>query len=301
MIEVILLYAILATVFPLGRTALAYSPPIFLTGIRMLLGGTVLLTFYYWRHRKTFRWSNSFIKPLLIMTLFNIYLTNVCEFWGLQYLDSGKACFIYNLSPFFAALFSYMLFAQVMTWKKWVGLIMGFLGFLPILFHETIGEKGLGGLLFFSWAELSLFVAAISTAYGWTVMRKLVHDNSLSPVFANGFSMLLGSFFIIPTSFLLESWSPAVTNLQAFIFFLLILTLISNIVGYNMYGFLLKKYTVTFLSFASFLGSLFATFYGWFFLNELITWHFFFSATLVCVGLIIFYHEELRQGYIVKD
>ena len=301
MIDAVAMYALMATVFPIGKVSLRYVQPIFLTGVRMLFGGSLLLMYQYWYNRAQFSFDHRYLKPLAIMVIFNIYLTNVCEFWGLQYLDAGKACFIYNLSPFFAALFSYRAFGEIMTLRKWVGLIIGILSFFPILLHQSSGEVGLGGLLFVSWAELALLVAAISTAYGWNTMRKVVLAGSLSPLFANGVSMFIGGLLIMPTSYLLENWNPIpVTNVEIFLGSVLILTFISNIFGYNIYGFLLKKYTSTFLSFASFLGSLFAALYGWLFLHEHITWYFVVSMLGVCFGLIIFYKEELRQGYIAR-
>jgi drug/metabolite transporter (DMT)-like permease len=68
-----------------------------------------------------------------------------------------------------------------------------------------------------------------------------------------------------------------------------------------LYGYLLKKYTATFLAFAGFLGPLFSAFYGWLFLSEVITWHFYLSAVLVFAGLYMFYKHELEVTGITKS
>lgn len=301
MIEVIFLYLILASVFPLGRVAVTAAAPIFFTGVRMLWAGLVLIIYFYIRYPQEFKKyiRLRYVKIWLILTIFNIYLTNVLEFWGLQTLPAAKACFIYNLSPFFAALFSYIFFGERMTQKKWIGLMIGFVGFIPILIHNTPAEKLIGGISFFSWAELALLGAAGATAFGWVIMRHSIHKENYPSVLANGMSMMLSAFLIIPTSLLFEQWNPIpISNYSYFVGTMLAITIASNFIGYNLYAFLLKKYTATFLSLAGFMSPLFAAIMGWRFLKEKVSWHFFASAAAVFIGLFIFYQEELRLGYI---
>ncbi|MEX0672178.1 MAG: hypothetical protein WD068_02370 [Candidatus Babeliales bacterium] len=42
----------------------------------------------------------------------------------------------------------------------------------------------------------------------------------------------------------------------------------------------------------------FTAFYGWLMLGEKVGWHFFMGAGIVFAGLMLFYSEEIRQGYI---
>jgi len=298
-IDVVALYALLALSFPIVKLALSYGQPIFFIGMCMMFGGSILLVYQYLRNPEVFRLVKHHMKPLIIITIFYIFITNVCWFWGLQYLDSVKACFIYNLSPFFSVLFSYFFFNQVMTLKKWVGLLIGFSGFILILLNKSSGEVGLGGSTFISWPEVSFLIAAMSVAYGCSVVKKVIQ--SLPIVLVNGLSLFFGSFLILLVSWLIESWQPIpVFTLRPFFFFVILKTLISYIIGWNIYSFLLKKYTATLLLFANSMNTLFVALYSWVFLHEVITWHFFPSAAAVFVGLAIFYNEELRQGYIVK-
>ena len=303
MFDVVVLYVVLAAVFPLGRAAVQCSQPIFFTGVRMLLSGIVLLAGYYFYDKSSFkRYLNfRYLPTWLLLALFSIYLTNVLEFWGLQYLPAAKACFIYSLSPFFAALISYFLFAERMTFKKWLGLSVGFVGIIPLLFFQSPGEVSTGGISFLSWAELALLGAAISSVCGWVSMRRLVKFNSVPPVMANGMSMLIGSLFIIPSSMLLETWDPIpVSKVGPFIVLLILTSLASNIIGYNMYAILLKKYTATFMTLAGFMSPLFAALMAWLFLGETVGEAFWMSAIAVFAGLYIFYQEEMKQGYITS-
>ena len=114
MIGAILVFAFFATVFPIGKASMAYAQPIFLTGGRMMLAGILLLAYHWWRGNRV-TVNPVLIGQLLVITICNVYLTNVCEFWGLQYLSAAKTSFIYNLSPFVSALLSYFLFHEIMT------------------------------------------------------------------------------------------------------------------------------------------------------------------------------------------
>jgi len=305
MFDVVLLYLLLATVFPLGRLAVtSYAQPIFFTGVRMALAGGVLFLFYFIHYPDRFKqfFKLRFLPLWLVLAVFNIYLTNVLEFWGLQTLPAGKACFIYNVSPFFAALFSYFFFHERMTTKKWVGMVIGLIGLLPLLLHQSPDEQSLGGFFFLSWAEIALLGAAAATAFGWIIMRHMVYRITYPPILANAISMLLGAMIIFPTSLLLEQWNPLpIYNICGFWWSVIVIALISNILGYNIYASLLKRYTATFLSFSGFMSPLIAAVQGWFFLDERITRHFFMSACAVFCGLYIFYQEELRQGYIRRS
>lgn len=298
MFLVLLLYALFASVFTLAKTGLEFSQPFFLVGSRMFVAGLLLLGYQFCFHREKLVIRKQDWGRLLRLSLFNIYLTNVLEFWGLQYLTSFKTCFIYSLSPFLSALFCYLLFTEKLSMKKWAGFLIGFLGFLPILLSETTHEEQAGHLLFFSWAEIAVMGAVGCSVYGWILLGQLVKDNGISPLVANGVSMTIGGALALIHSFFAENWNPLpVTNYFSFLECALLLMLISNLIAYNLYGFLLRRFTATFISFAGFSTPLFTAILGWFFLGEVVTVPFYVSAIVVFTGLTIFYQEELKQGY----
>jgi drug/metabolite transporter (DMT)-like permease len=87
----------------------------------------------------------------------------------------------------------------------------------------------------------------------------------------------------------------------AFIQGLLVMTFISNIFCYNLYGYLLKKFTATFLSFVGLLSPFFASLYGWILLGETPSLTIFLSTGIVAIGLWFVYQAELKQGYINRE
>ncbi len=242
-----------------------------------------------------------------MLSVFSIYLTNVLEFWGLQYLTSAKTCFIYSLSPFFAALFSYIHFGEKMNPKKWIGLFIGLLGFIPVLLTQSSSEESFKKFFLISWPELAIMGAALFSVYGWVLLRLLVKGeddkNSISPIMANGSSMIIGGMMALVHSLFVDNWSPIPIqhgNMSHFLIGVGTIIFISNIICYNLYGYLLKKFTATFLSFAGLLSPVFASLTGWMILGEKPSWTILLSTLIVISGLWFVYQAELKQGYIAK-
>lgn len=297
MFPVILLYALFASVFTIAKTGLDYAQPFFLVGSRMLMAGIIMLAYQFFCNRKEFTFNKAHFWRVFRLALFNIYLTNVFEFWGLKYLTSFKTCFIYSLSPFVSAILSYFMFADKMSSKKVMGLIVGFIGFLPILMYGSSStEEQTGRFLFLSWAEIAVICAAVSSVYGWILLKQLVQENGYSPFMANGLSMVIGGTMALTHSLFAETWDPLpITQMFPFLECALLLILVSNLICYNLYGYLLKHYSATFISFAGFTTPFFTALFGWLFLGEVVTWPFYLSATIVLAGLYTFYQEELKQ------
>ena len=304
MLLIILMYATWSSMFPLGKIALTHSTPLFLTTFRMLLAGIILLAFLFFKDRSSLKIGKKQILPLLALGIFSIYLTNVLEFWSLKYLSAAKVCFIYSLSPFFAALFSYLHFQEKMTLKKGLGMMIGFIGFIPVLKMQSGSENLLTIFSFFSWPEIAMIGAALFSIYGWTLLRVIVKNQTLSPLYANGYSMLIGGMFALIHSVWIDTWDPTPVVSGHFSLFLsqvVLMTFISNILCFNLYGYMLKKFTATFLSFVGLLSPIFASINSWLLLGEKPSWVILLSTLILAIGLFIVYQAELKQGYIVKE
>jgi drug/metabolite transporter (DMT)-like permease len=298
---VILMYGVWSSMFSIAKIALQYSPPIFLTGCRMGIAGVILLAYCAIAKRSAFKLDRQQMVSLALLALFSIYLTNVLEFWALQYLSAAKTCFIYSLSPFFAAFFSYLHFGERMNSQKWLGLSIGLLGMFPVLLMQTGAEDLLNAIGFLSWPALAIMGAALCSVYGWVLLRLVVKNQMISPLMANGASMFFGGMLAFCHSMFSESWTPfpvSAGNISPFLGWTLLMAFVSNILCYNLYGLMLKKFTATFLSFLGLLSPIFASMHGWLFLGEPISWVIFASTGVVSCGLWIVYAAELKQGYI---
>lgn len=293
MLLVVLLYALLASTFTIAKICLSYAKPFFLIAFRMIIAGSFMMGFLYFFKRKSFVIKKDDIWLFLQTSIFHIYLAFVLEFWSLQYLSSAKTNLIYSATPFVAAFFAYILLSEKLGIKKFTGMLIGFVGLIPIFLTQTDVREAAMELFSVSLPEIILLLAVISGAYAWFIVKRLL-DKGYSLLMINGFSMFVGGLFALVTFFWFEGIeSSPIFDLWPFLGWVSLLILIANIIVYNFYGWLLKKYSVTFVTSAGFLCPVFGAFYGYFFLSENITWHYFVSFAFICLGLFIFYREEI--------
>ncbi|AEB55967.1 DMT family transporter [Chlamydia psittaci] len=284
--------------FAFSKLAMEASAPLFVTGSRMLIAGLVLVGIVLWK-KGSLKLPKQAYVPVLILSIVGFYLTNVCEFLGLQNLSSSKACFIYGLSPFISALFSYIQLRETVTLKKLGGLSLGLFGYLSYLFF--------GGSDTSTWSwqlgipEILLLLATCFSAFGWTLLRKIEKNSSLSVMAINAYAMLVSGVLSLGHSMVVETWNPIpVSNGILFAQAIFFLILFSNLISYNLYARLLRKYSSTFLSFCNLVMPLFSAFYGWVLLGESLSGALLLAVVFMVVGCRLIYHEEFRQGYIVS-
>jgi drug/metabolite transporter (DMT)-like permease len=270
--------------------------------------GALLLFYYRYINRKKIIIHVHDYSYFIRIILFHIFCSYTLEFWALEYVTSAKACLLFNLSPFITALLSYFLYAERLTFRQLLGLTVGFLGFIPILCAQGLPELLSWHFGFISLYELALIGSVIFSAYGWIMMKELI-QKGYSFIMINGIGMLGGGILSFALSLYKEGW-PMMKEVPVFSQELVMrygnvgesiimlgiyscaLILIANIICYNLYGYLLSRYSLTFLSFSGFMTPLFAALLGWLFLGEQVTWHFFATICLVFAGLYLFHEKK---------
>jgi drug/metabolite transporter (DMT)-like permease len=297
------MYMLFATTFTLAKAVLVYINPIRFIAIRMIIAGILLLVCYRTANQRRIVINRRDRGLFLQGILFTVFCAYVFEFWALQYMDSGKASIFFNLSPFITAIISHSIWREKLTRNQWTGMAIGFLGFIPLVCTMPQQEHFIGG----GWGALSLpelmmFVSVCSFAYGWIIVKELVVVRGYSALVVNGISMIGGGLLATFTSLLLEG-IPSLSTLTGTVGSSLItiagfmgaLILIANVICYNLYAYLLREYTATFLSFAGFSTPLFAITFGYAFLGEKVTWEIPLCMVFVVTGLYIFYRDELNK------
>ena len=281
--------------FALGKIALQFTAPIFFTGIRMVLAGIILLGYYYFTYKPNLILTKKQWFYIFIIAVFGIYITNASEFWGLQYISVGKTSLISCFYPIITAIISWGFFNEIMTNKKILGLLIGTVGFMPVLIGKESMEYISGTISIFSYAEIALFVSVTATSLSWLIAREAIKFTKLNIIVLNALSMLLGGIISLIHSYYSESWHPIpIYNTKNFLFALIAIIISSNILSYNLHGYLLKKFTATYISFASLTSPIFASFFGWMFLGEMLDCNFWLSVFAICVGLTLYYQESIK-------
>jgi len=294
----ILLYAVLASTFTIGKIAVNYANPLFLVGIRMIISSLLLLSFYYikFRVRHIKLWpafKPEDFKYFFLVAIFHIFLPFAGEFWALQYIASIKVALIYSLTPFIAALLSYFLLNERFHKKQLFGLLIGFLGLL-IMFSAHGEQEYLAGEIFsFSLPEIVLLLSVFSASYAWFLVKGLM-EKGYGIGFINGWAMFLGGLMSLSLwAIIFKGQSPIVGEIYDFFFWTGLLIFLANVVVYNLYGWLLKHLPISFMSTIGFLCPIFAAFFGWYFLGEEIGASHLLALSMVIGGLVLFYNNSL--------
>ena len=302
MLALIGLYAIFGLAFTVSKGVLDYAYPIFFVGIRMILAGILLFGYHVLWKKQSLTLDKKYLSLFVQLAFFHVFITYVFEFWALEYVSAAKDALFFNLTPFVTALLSLFLSKEYLTKKQWCGLAIGFIGFLPMFFSQTSFEGLAPEYFAISLPELLLIGAVSASAYGWIIMQRILHTSTYQPVFINGMTMLWGGLFSLIVAWRVE---PAflkyvscatcnVHDLLMFAWYLGILILLTNIISYNLYGSLLRRYSATFMALAGGMTPIFTALFDWLLLGEIITWHFVCTVILVFTGLIIFYSDELK-------
>lgn len=290
---VILMYALFASTFTAGKHILEITSPFFFTGIRMLLAGLILIGIQAIRNPRSLYIPKAIWPYLISLGVLNVFITNAFEYWGMLELESSKACLIYSLSPLFSIIFSYFFFKEKMSYRKWLGMGVGFLGFIPIFF---VAQESSSFFKLPTMHECALIISAFTSVIGWMSMKALISKHNFSYVAANLYSFFIGGIIAMIWASCTETLFPLpIYPLSLFVPEMIFIVLIHNVLCYNIYSYSLGRFSVTFMTFAGFVSPLFAEFFGWYILGESLSWMFFLSLLLILSGLTIYVRAEKRE------
>lgn len=303
MFALIALYAIFGLAFTMSKGVLNYAYPLFFVGLRMVLAGFILLGYHVFFKKKPLTIDKRYLSIFAQIAFFHVFVTYAFEFWALEYVSAAKDALFFNLTPFITALLSLVLCKEYLTIRQWLGLAIGFIGFIPMF----IAQNGLTDLtkecLKISWPEICILIAVSASAYGWILMQRLVKNTHYDPVFINGMTMLWGGILSYSVAWFMEpAFFKTITgtvdqsyDMGMFAWYTAVLILLTNIISYNLYGSLLRVYSATFMALAAGMTPLFTALFDWLLFGEYVTWHFVLTVILVFIGLAIFYSDEFKS------
>lgn len=299
MIPLFLPFAFLASAITTNKLILRDLPAILFVGIRMLIAGTTLLTFVMMsKKRSTFFASfQKYYSIFIVPALFTTFFPALFKAYALKHTLSSKVALIGSLDPFITALYVYVLFGEKLSRNKVLGIMLGFIGSATLVIMHSQQSSTWELFGFLSKAELAAFASVILSRYGWIKVQQILKSHIFSPVQVNAITMIGGGSLALLTAYFFGETLAASTEFSGKIYALMTYTVIAgNIIGYTLYGKILKEYSATFVALAGFTIPLFVYFFGWLILGEPLYISFFISATITFAGLLFFYKDELNKS-----
>lgn len=287
-------FAILASTFTIGKVVVGFCDPLFLIGVRMIAAAPLMFLVHYWQKENSFKLHKKDLLKFFLVSVFHIFLPFIGEFWSLQYVSSAKTAIIYSLTPFIAAVLSYFLLRRKLTFKQSAGLLIGLLGLMPIFFSGDEIAHMAGEFLYISVPEIVLLFSVTSASYAWFVVADLMQKGyGISLI--NGVAMLVGGLLSLVLWYVVAGdQEPIRGELSTFLWWMALLIIVANVISYNLYGWLLRHISITFMSAIGFLCPIFASIYGILLLGENLGISHLVALIMVGVGLWLFYREEIK-------
>lgn len=311
MITLFLAYAFLASAISTNKIILFALSPEYLVGIRMTVAALLLGLVGAFHVRHKISWSSVWRHGpwLLVVALFTTFFPSNLKAYALSAMPSSKMAFFGTLDPFIAAFYSYVFYGEKLTSKKWLGIALGFAGMMVLLAARSPLEDQVKAFLLFSYPEFAALWAIILSRFGWILAQQMLKKELFGPVQLNSITMWIGGVVSLATAFFRDqmavtslAFAPltilktaplnAVSPEGQLAGFLTYTIIVGNMLGYTLYATMLKRYSATFIALTSFSIPLFVSVFGWFFLNESLSWSFLVACAITFAGLAVFFLDE---------
>lgn len=294
MISILILYTLLTSLVFMQANLMQQAVfPLFITVFRELVSAGVLFALHIVLYRTSpfLRLSWKQWKSLFAFSFMLYGVSLVLFSYAMQFVDSVVACFILTGLPFVTALILYVTENQKLSMQKMMGLVLGSIGILPIVLQKSSTsmvpqEYKMWGIFLFS-------LATIAHAYGWILGNECKKElRGQSELLITAWAMFI-SGIICYVGYILLQGNFAPIGASLYFWQLLWVFSLVTAIAYYFYMYLLKYYSVTFLSFATFLEPAIALLISALLYGQHITWMSAGALAILSFGLYIFYKEEL--------
>lgn len=296
MILLVVFYAIMATVYTFGKTAVTCAPPFFLTAIRITPGGILFLSYQYLKNG-SFSFPKKWDWGYILLYSSIIFVMDSFRLISLQYVPASNAALIATTAPFIAAFLCWWFFKEHLTLLKMSALALGIGGVMPLLLSRSnLTSMPLSNALF------GYGMMAISTV-GFVlagILSQILINKKGYPFFTIvGTVMTGGGLTGLLFSLLYNTWDPTPLydpiKALPIIGFLIVF---HSCMAYPLYNYLVQCYPVTLVAFAQLMTPFFTALFGWYFFNEEIGMLFFQCLAALTIALFLFYYAEFKEGLI---
>jgi drug/metabolite transporter (DMT)-like permease len=145
---------------------LTMFPPMYVAAIRMTIAGIILAPIIY-QYRKNLRIGMTNWLLLAGVGASSIALHQITLATGVQYTSAGNASLILGLNPLATALLAMLLLGEGMSWRKGLGIAVGFTGVLIVVISQH------GGIHMNGWGDAIMFFSMLMYVTGGLLIRKL--------------------------------------------------------------------------------------------------------------------------------
>lgn len=248
--------------------ALKVVHPIWLLAVRMLFAGLVSIVYQFFRDKKLLYIQKKDLFFIFITSLLHMYINFLSETYALKNITPIATSIFYLISPLFSAILDFFYNNKIMHWKQIIIMIIGFILSVSMLIINNKNNISLVDSSSSLTSYILLIISIISSTIAWYRIQYLRNTCHYSLITINGYaSLIAGVLFTINIFYLPNVAPPSTLEMPTLLGSGILLALFANIIGYNIYSFLLSSYSITTILFAELLAPCFTAYYEWLFFN----------------------------------
>ena len=276
----IILYNLIgAAIAPLTKIGLRQIPTISFVFIRFLLASLILLPLLLAKKKKF-----SYILQLLPLSL--LATTNIILFiFGIRLTTATIGQLLYCGSPLATAIIGYLIWKQKISYRKILGILIGFIGvgliiLLPMINQQSAFSGNLKG-------NIMIGLAVISYSCYMLFSKKRQSQYSLAEITS---AFIITTTVVLLPFFLRELWSfPAWWRQVSFVSWstVLYISLLGTIVAYFIHQQVIKAGGALFAAVSFYMGPVMTFIYSAILLNEKLTPVLVVTAVIALVGVYL--------------
>lgn len=268
----ILTTVLMGSSFAIGKIGLDYSSPLLLAGLRFFLAGCIMSVIVLVQKRPHPSAIKDWGRVIIIGSLQTAGVMG-CIFISLRTISASESSILTFMNPLLVIIFGTIFMGNRYKWYQWSGVILGFLGVGITLGGINDFRIGLvfGAFAAIFWALSTLLVSRWGADFNTWVL--------------SAYQMLFGGCILIILSLLLEE--PFFYINKHSLFILLWLSIMSSIVQFAVWYFLLQKGDPGKTSSYLFLAPFFGVLTGNVLLNEHISYSLIAGGTFILIGIYL--------------
>lgn len=265
-----------------------------------VLGACVLFWIFSWRHirvpEKADWWR------FLLCAVCGVATNQLLFFNGLSLTSPANASIIMTSNPIIVMLIGAVLFNQKITWGKIIGVFVGMIGAVALLWMSTLDQSRMSSLR----GDVYILVNSISWAFYLVMVKPLM--SKYHPLMITSWVFLIGVFLVLPFGGLglqavdwsvLNSWQWF--SVGYVIVCTTFLTYLFNMIGVN---YLSPTAASAYIYLQPVLAGIFAFLFSWYLqLNYTgdISWAKVFCTLLIFVGVYLVGRSERNQESSISE
>lgn len=277
-----------------AKILLHYFDPFLITLFRSLIGSLCIVPFFIKQKRYPIKQIIIEVVPITLFSSLNF----VFYYLGMQYTTVNASAVMYAATPLLVMIISALTIHEDITVKKFIGIVIGFIGVIGILILPSFGRGDIG---FGTPKGNVLLLVAVS---GWASYivgsRYLTTIKKYSPIYITSMSLFISAIVLVVVNLFVPHNSQMGALLRpGIILNFLYLGLFVTVVTYVLFQWAIQHLSSTNASLTNYLQPIFAFYFSWIFLGEHITTLFLVGSLLVLFGVFIATSEKATE-YIRK-